>query len=107
VYQAEKQYGKAVRVLEVDIQRFARALGPKDIQTGMAQVRLGRNLLLDKRYAEAAVRSLDGYNILVNQMSPDSAWVAGARHDLAIAYAKLGNRQKATQYASIPVVTKP
>jgi len=73
----------------------------------MAQVRLGRNFLLDEKYSDAEIHSLAGYNILVNQMSPDSAWVAGARHDLAIAYAKLGDRQKATQFASLPVVTKP
>jgi eukaryotic-like serine/threonine-protein kinase len=107
VYQAEKRYPEAVQVLEEVVQRFSRALGAANIQTGMAQVRLGRNLLREKRYAEAQAHSLAGYDILISQMSPDSAWIAGARHDLAIAYAKLGDREKASQFASVQFAGKP
>jgi serine/threonine-protein kinase len=107
VYQAEKQYPQAVRVLEDVVPRFARALGADNIQTGMAQVRLGRNLLCANENAEAAVHSLAGYNILLKQMSPDSAWVAGARHDLAIAYARMGERQKASQFTSLQLTAEP
>jgi hypothetical protein len=107
VCQVEKNYSRAVCVFQDVVPRFARALGSTNIQTGMAQVRLGRNLLREEKYAEAAARSLAGYDILLNQVSPDSTWVAGARHDLAITYAKLGDPQKTTQFASIPVVTKP
>jgi eukaryotic-like serine/threonine-protein kinase len=105
VYQAEKRYPKAVEVLEDVVQRFSRALGASNIQTGYAQVRLGRNLLRANENAEAATHSLAGYNVLINQLSPDSAWVAGARHDLAIAYSKLGDPQKASQFAAVQSAT--
>lgn len=103
VYQAEKRYPQAVEVLQDVVQRFAHAMGATDMQTGMAQVRLGRNLLYEHKYAQAEVRSLTGYNILVKQMSPDSPWVKGARHDLAIDYAALGEPQKAGQSRAEPI----
>ena len=105
VYQAEKRYPQAVQVLQDVVQRFVRAMGATDMQTGMAQVRLGRNLLFEHKYAQAEVRSRTGYNILVKQMSPDSPWVKGARHDLAVDYAALGQPQEAGQFRAEPAAT--
>ncbi len=102
VYQAEKRNSQAAEILLDVVQRFTRAFGAGNIQAGMAQVRLGRNLLAERKYTEAATHSLAGYQILSKEMSADAAWVAGARHDLGLAYAGLGDKEKAKQFGFVP-----
>jgi serine/threonine-protein kinase len=106
VYQKEKRYPLAENLLLDVVQRFTRALGPENIQTGMAQVRLGRNLLYEKKYAQAEAHSRIGYEIISRQMSPDSAWISGARHDLAADFAAMGDQDKARKFGSAPPASK-
>jgi eukaryotic-like serine/threonine-protein kinase len=102
VYSAEKNYAQAERVQLDALARFIRALGANDVQTGQAQARLGRILLHEKKYTEAAQHSLAGYEAIQSQMSPDSAWVRGAREDLAYAYTALHQPEKAKLYRVPP-----
>jgi eukaryotic-like serine/threonine-protein kinase len=102
VFQAERRYPECERALLDVVTRFAHALGADNIQTGEAQIRLGRTLRHEKKYAASVEHSLVGYNIEVSQMNPDSAWVKGARHDLAIDYAALGEPEKAIQFGAEP-----
>ena len=102
VYQAEKRYAKCEALLQEVIGRFTRALGAGNIQTGMAQVRLGMALLEDGKYGSSVEQSLAGYQVISKQMNPNSGWVKGARRDLAAAYMALGEPQKAKQFGAGP-----
>ncbi len=102
VYQAEGHYAKCESLLLDVVCRFRRAVGADNVNTGMAQVRLGRTLLHENKYSASAAHSLAGYEILAKQLNPDSGWLSGARHDLAIDYAALGEPQKAEQFKAKP-----
>ena len=56
---------------------------------GIARVRLGRALLLDKHYAEAESESRAGYEILKKQPSAPERWINNAQTDLAREYEAL------------------
>lgn len=102
VYQAEGRYAKCESMLLDVVGRFTRAVGSGNVNTGMAQVRLGRTLLLEKKYSASAAHSLVGYQTLVKQLNPDSGWLSGARHDLAVDYGALGKPQLAAHFRTKP-----
>ena len=98
VYQAEGRFAKCESLLLDVVSRFTRAMGADSLETGMAQVRLGRTLLREKKYSASAAHSLAGYQALVQQLNPDSGWLSGARHDLTLDYAALGEPEKAKAF---------
>jgi eukaryotic-like serine/threonine-protein kinase len=102
VYQAEKHYAKCESLLLDVIGRFTRAVGARNINTGMARVRLGMALLQDGKYRASVEQSLAGYEILDKQMNPDSGWIEGARRDLAEGYTELGEAQNAEEFRAKP-----
>ena len=51
-----------------------------------------------RRYAEAQVESLAGYEILSRQMSPTASWIKNARQDLAEEYDALNEPEKAKRF---------
>jgi serine/threonine-protein kinase len=65
---------------------------------GIARVRLGRALLLDKRYQDAEAESRVGYEILTKQPGAPERWMQNARTDLAHEYEALHQPEKAAKF---------
>ena len=59
---------------------------------------LGRTMLRERRFAEAEVESLTGYQILSQQASPRVNWLQNARQDLVSIYAALHEPEKAQKF---------
>jgi hypothetical protein len=65
---------------------------------GVSRIRLGGALLGQRRYAEAEVESLAGYEILKQQTSPNLRWLQNARKDLAEECEALKQPEKAAKF---------
>jgi serine/threonine-protein kinase len=88
------RYAEAARGFEEAITIFAATQGPNHTNTGIARIKLGRALLRQRRWAEAAAESLAGYEILKPQMDPGVSWLVAARKDLVAAYDSLGQSER-------------
>ena len=77
---------------------FSQTLSPEHLNTGIVRIKLGRALARQDRYAEAAVESRAGYDILLPQTSPRVSWLQTARRDLVAAYDALGQPQEAERF---------
>jgi eukaryotic-like serine/threonine-protein kinase len=98
VYAAEKHYRAAETLLRDVVGRLSKSLGADNIQTGIAEVRLGRTLLHENKYGEAAEHSRAGYEALCKQTSPQTSYIQGALHDLIADYTDLGDPQQADEF---------
>jgi serine/threonine-protein kinase len=65
---------------------------------GIAQIKLGRALLRQGRFAEAVKESSAGYEIVSKQTTPSIGWLQNARRDLVAAYDSLGSPDKGARY---------
>jgi eukaryotic-like serine/threonine-protein kinase len=98
VYQEKKQYGRAESIFRDVLRRYAEVL-PADHQlVGIAKVRLGRQLLYQRRFVESERETRAGYELLVKQSTPPDRWLNVAREDLAAAYDGLENPEEATRF---------
>ena len=61
-------------------------------------IKLGRSLLRQRRFAEAAVESLAGYEIVAKQTNPAIGFLQNARKDLVAAYDTLGQPERAARF---------
>jgi eukaryotic-like serine/threonine-protein kinase len=66
----------------------------------VARIKLGRALLNQGRFAEAARESLAGYGIIAKQASPSISWLDNARNDLVIEYDSLHMPDQAARFQS-------
>jgi eukaryotic-like serine/threonine-protein kinase len=98
VYFAEKRYVLAESIFRDVVQRFTRSLSATNINTGMAEIKLGRTLLIEGRYREAEEQSRTGYEVLMKQTSPSTSYVKGARQDLATIYEALKQPEEAQKF---------
>jgi hypothetical protein len=80
------------------VSRLTKAQSADNINTGIAEVTLGRTLLRERRYAEAEPFTRTGYEVLVKQTSSSSGFVQGARHDLVEIYTALKRPEEAQKY---------
>jgi hypothetical protein len=64
----------------------------------IAQIKLGRALTGEKRYAEAESQTLAGYKILLKQTSPTVSWLQSARKDLVTIYEALNQPGQAAHF---------
>ena len=94
----EKRYAQTEQILKDVIQRFTKALGADNINTSMAEIRLGRTLLRDRRYREAEGYTRTGYEVLAKQTNPATGWVRGAREDLVEIYNALKQPEEAQKF---------
>ena len=69
-----------------------------NINTGMSQVRLGRTLLREDKYQQAAEHSRVGCEILSAQTSAQTSFVQGALHDLIADYTALNQPREAAEF---------
>jgi serine/threonine-protein kinase len=98
VFVERKQYGAAERLYRDAVARLTRALSADNLNTGIARIKLGRSLLRQRRYHEAAQESLAGYQILVGQADPNVSYLRAARGDLAAAYDALHRPEEAARF---------
>lgn len=63
-----------------------------------ARIKLGRSLLRQTKYADAAAESLGGSEILRKQAEPSVSFLKAARTDLVAAYEALGQTTEAARF---------
>jgi hypothetical protein len=107
VYTARKQYPEAERMFRSVVAIFSAAQGPEHLNTGIARIKLGRALLRQSRYAEAARESLAGYEIVSKLSDPRVTYLVNARRDLVAAYDSLKQTEKAARFRAELADTLP
>jgi hypothetical protein len=80
------------------VRRYKETLPADNINLGIVQVKLGRTLLREKRYADGESETLAGYEILIKQSSPSTSFIHAARKDLAADYEALNQPQQASRF---------
>ncbi|HEY7995428.1 MAG TPA: serine/threonine-protein kinase [Steroidobacteraceae bacterium] len=93
-----KEYAGAEAGFRDVIGRFTATLGPDNLNTGIAHIKLGRTLLREQRFAEARDQTLAGYDNLMHQANPGISFLQAARKDLAAEYGALHEPQLAQRY---------
>jgi eukaryotic-like serine/threonine-protein kinase len=97
VYLEKKEYARAEQMFREVVQRFTDTLSADHLNTGIARVKLGKALLLERHYPEAETETLNGYQILSRQSSPNPNWVSRARQDLIEEYEATNQPDKAAK----------
>ena len=91
-------YVRAEQLLRQALAEYERRGFKEHLRTGFAQAFLGHALLEQRRFEEAVIQSLAGYQ-LVNRLASSRASVLPmARADLAAEYAALGNVEQAARF---------
>ena len=98
VFMERKDYPRAEALFREAVGRFTETQGATHMNTGIARIKLGRSLLRQRRFADGAVESLAGYEILVPQASPSVSYLRAARRDLIADYDTLGQPEKAAPF---------
>jgi tetratricopeptide (TPR) repeat protein len=98
VYSAQEQYARAEPLFREAIRLNSEVLSPTHQNTAIAQIKLGRVLSRQRRYAEAETYLLAGYETLRVEMTPSVSWLRTAREDLAALYRALGKPDLAIRY---------
>ena len=88
----------AERGFRAAVAMYAATLSPTHRNTAIARIKLGRSLLRQRRFADAARESLAGYEILVKESEPAISFLQAARRDLAAAYDALGDAATAERF---------
>jgi serine/threonine-protein kinase len=70
------------------------------MNTGIARMKLGRSLLRQRRFTEAQVETLAGYEIMVKQANPSVTFIQNARKDLVAEYDSLKQPEKAARFVA-------
>ena len=78
--------------------RYADVLAPNHQLVGIAHVRLGHTLVLERRFADAEKELTTGYGILKSQTSPPATWLGMAQTDLVAVYDSLKQPEKAVPF---------
>jgi len=94
----KKDYRGAEEIYRDVVQRFTSSLSRDNVNTGIAEIKLGRTLLREKRFADAETETLKGYNVLQKQTSPSTSFLHAARKDLAAEYEGMKQPDKAARY---------
>ena len=100
MYVDRKDFPGAERLFRDALQVYSQTLPANHLNVGIARVRLGRALLLDKRYQDAEAESRAGYEILNTQPSAPEHWMQNAKSDLAREYEALHQPEKAAKFRS-------
>ena len=107
VYMSRKEPAKAEPLYRQAIVIYSTAQSPEHLNTGIARIKLGRSLLRQRRFAEAAQESLAGYEIVSKQSDPAVSFLKNARKDLVAAYDSLGEPDKAARFRAELADTLP
>ena len=98
VYQQRKDYPRAEELHRQALAIYREALPEDHVNTGIGRIKLGRVLLRQGRYAEAAKETQAGYDILIRQTDPATSFIRAARQDLAAAHDSLGQTEQAARF---------
>ncbi len=98
VYVQRKQYDRAVELYRRSIEQYDGTLPPDHVNVGIARIKLGRALLRQGRFREAAAETFAGYEIVRAQADPAVSFLRAAREDLAAAHDSLGESEKAARF---------
>jgi serine/threonine-protein kinase len=98
VYLNRKDYARAEAMYREAIERYRQVLPPGHAYIAIAEIKLGRALVAEKRYAEAEQHTLAGYRELSKQVNASVTWLQSARKDLVAIYDALGQPAKAAGY---------
>jgi len=98
VWIERKEYARAEQTLRDVLRRYGEVLTADHQLVGIARIRLGRVLLLQRRYAEVESESLAGYEILMKRTSSPERWLKMAREDLVTAYEAQKQPEKAERF---------
>ena len=102
VASARKDNVRAERRFREALAIYGRTLPPDHLNVGIARIKLGRSLLRQGRFAEAAVESLAGHDIVAKQADASVSYLKAARADLAAAYDSLGQPARAARFRLEP-----
>ncbi|MFN0100044.1 MAG: tetratricopeptide repeat protein [Gemmatimonadaceae bacterium] len=102
VAMARKAYPTAERLYRLALVQFTDGQGPDHVNTAIAHVKLGRSLLRQERFHEAAESSRMGYDLLTARDAAPQGFIDAARTDLAQAYERLGDKAQARTFAAKP-----
>jgi serine/threonine-protein kinase len=78
--------------------RFTETLGAANVNTGIAQIKLGRTLLREQHLQEAEEHTLAGYDNLNHQTDPGTSFLQAARKDLVAEYEGLRMLQQSQRF---------
>jgi serine/threonine-protein kinase len=98
VWMAQGENARAEAGFREALAMYAQTLPANHINVGITTIKLGRTLLRQRRFADAAATSARGYDIVSRQASPAVSWLRNARLDLVAAYDSLGTPDKAARY---------
>jgi serine/threonine-protein kinase len=98
VHMAKRDNVRAERGFREALAMYAQTLPADHLNVGIAQIKLGRALLRQGRFAEAVTQTTAGYEIVAKQTTPSIGWLQNARRDLVAAYDSLGTPEKGTRY---------
>ena len=104
---ARKEPARAEPLYRQAIVIYSTAQSPEHLNTGIARIKLGRSLLRQRRFAEAAQESFAGYEIVSKQSDPAVGFLKNARKDLVAAYDSLGEPGKAAHFRAELADTLP
>lgn len=93
-----KRYEKAEALYRDAVRRFSEALSPEHSQTAIARIKLGRSLVLQRKWADAEPEILAGYQLLSKESAPGVSFLQAARSDLAKLYRATGRTELAGRY---------
>jgi serine/threonine-protein kinase len=97
-YNADRQYARAEPLFREAIRMFEATLPPEHTSTAIARIKLGRTLLRQRRFTEAAPETLAGYESIKPQAAPGNGFLRAARIDLAAIYDTLGQPERASVF---------
>ncbi|MGH7711875.1 MAG: tetratricopeptide repeat protein [Gemmatimonadaceae bacterium] len=98
VYMAKGDNVRAERGFREALAMYAQTLPPTHVNVGISKIKLGRSLLRQRRFAEAAIETGGGYEIVAKQTTPSIGWLQNARRDLVAEYDSLGTPEKGARY---------
>ncbi len=107
VYLKKQQYSRAERKLRDAIRIYSQVLPAGHLNRAIAEVKLGRALVGQKRFGEAEEHTLAGYDILSRQANPAIDFLQGARADLRRIYDALGQPEKAAKFQEELTANQP
>jgi serine/threonine protein kinase/tetratricopeptide (TPR) repeat protein len=82
VHLAAARFAEAELLFRQALAVYASTLAPDHLNVGISRIKLGRAILRQRRYSEAKVETLAGYDLLRKQMNPSVSWLQKARQDL-------------------------
>lgn len=99
-------FAGAERIMHEVVARFTESLSPEHMNTGIARTKLGRTLVKQGKFTEAAAESRAGYEILITQKAQPEVWLRMAREDLEAAYRSVGDTANASRFRTELLATR-